>query len=292
MFDFQQFDLVELSSLEIRMARSENLPVLPQAVGAVLKLADDPNANQKDLEKAFEKDPAITAKILKVANSSFYGGVKVPSIGRAISFLGATTIRSLVVGIAFQQVSTSKSSVMMFDKEDFWRHSLAVAVACRILGKLKAPARSEELYCTGMLHDIGILVLDRFVPDMLDEAMRNAKQFGLQLHEAEEKVLGYNHAQVGGLLATRWGLSDVMARGIEYHHNPTKDDKCYETTSLVAAANILAYDAGYGNQGQTLRPEDRAILDELNLPEDQVPVVMQVIQTEVSKTCEAFSIAA
>lgn len=274
------------------MSRSENLPVLPQAVSAVLRLADDPNANQRELERAFEKDPAITAKILKVANSSFYGGVKVPSIGRAISFLGATTIRSLVIGIAFQQATGSKSSVLLFDKQDFWRHSLAVAVACRILGKLKAPSRSEELYCTGMLHDIGLLVMDRFLPDSFDEAIRHSKQYGLQLHEAEEKILGYHHATVGGLLAESWGLSEAMKRGIQFHHNPTADDKCYETTSLVAAANVLAYDTGYGNQGQHLRPEDRVVVEELELPDDQLTVIAQVIQTEVDKTCEAFNIAA
>lgn len=274
------------------MSRSENLPVLPQAVGKVLTLADDPNANSRDLEKAFEKDPAITAKILKVANSAYYGGANIPSIGRAISFLGMSTIRSLVVGIAFQQATGGRSQAQSFDKLGFWKHSLSTAVASRILGKLKAPARSEELYCTGMLHDIGMLVLDRFMPDEFDAALRLSKQTGMFVHEAEQKTFGFDHCQVGGLLAKSWGLSDAMHRGVLYHHNPSADLESYDTTSLVAAANILAYDAEYSNQGQKVEKFDRSVVEELNLPSDQLPVVMQVIQTEVEKTCESFQIAA
>lgn len=284
--------VVELCSLEIRMTRSENLPVLPQAVSSILRIADDPNVSQRDLEKAFEKDPAITAKILKVSNSAYYGGANIPTIGRAISFLGISAIRSLVVGIAFQQVTSSKPNTKHFDKVGFWRHSLATAVACRILGKLKCPARSEEMYCIGMIHDIGYLVFDRFMPDEFDTSLEMAKKHGVLVCQAEGKVMEFDHAEVGALLASRWRLSDSMVNAIRWHHEPEKDTKTRETTVILAAAHALAYDAGYGHQGQKTEMIDRTDLIALELPDEQIPVIMQVIQTEVEKTCEQFNVAA
>lgn len=283
---------MELSSLEIRMTRSENLPVLPQAVSSILRLADDPNASQRDLEKAFEKDPAIAAKILKVANSAYYGGANIPTIGRAISYLGISAIRSLVVGVAFQQVTASKPNTQNFDKLDFWRHSLATAVACRILGKLKVPARSEELYCMGMLHDIGQLVMDRFLADEFDKALELARAQGLPLWVAERQLIGYDHAEVGALLTKKWGLSETMWSGIKFHHEPEEDTESHEMTQILAAAHSLAYEAGFGNQGQSGAKMDLTAFEAMKLPEEQLPVVLQVIQTEVEKTCESFNIAA
>ena len=283
---------VELASLEIRMTRSENLPVLPQAVSNILRLADDPNASQRDLEKAFEKDPAIAAKILKVANSAYYGGANIPTIGRAISYLGISAIRSLVVGVAFQQVTKSRSDVDQFDKVDFWRHSLATAVASRILGKLQFPARSEELYCMGMLHDIGQLVLDRFMPEEFELALRMSSGQGLPLWMAERQVMGFDHAEVGGLLTRRWGLSDTMWSGIKHHHEPEEETASPEMSSIVCAAHALAYDAGFTNQGQSPDQIDHACLEAMELPEEQLPVITQVLCDEVEKTCETFNVAA
>src|SRR5262249_24324776 len=154
------------------ISRSENLPVLPQIVSQVLKLADDVEASPKDMERIIERDPAITAKLLRVANSSYYGLHQVSSTGRAISMLGMNAVRSLVVGVAYQQIIAGRTQASHFNKLEYWRHSLGVATAARILAKLKAPMLSEEMYVAGMMHDVGLLVLDRFQPMELDKAVR------------------------------------------------------------------------------------------------------------------------
>ncbi len=274
------------------MSRSENLPVLPQAVSTILRLSDDPNASQRDLEKAFEKDPAITAKILKVANSAYYGGTNAPTIGRAISFLGMSAIRSLVIGVAFQQVSSSQSKSKHFDKLGYWRHSLATAVACRIIGKLKMPARSEELYCMGMLHDIGMLVMERFLPKELDLILEVVSKRGIPMLKAEKQILGYDHTEVGALLAKNWGLSEPMTAGISYHGCLTKGNPYGEQARLIAAGHCLVFDAGFGHVGEGVDETDKRCLDSLDIHEEQMPVIAQVIQAEVEKTCESFNIAA
>lgn len=274
------------------MARSENLPVLPQAVGEVLRLADDPNANQRELERAFEQDPAMTAKILKVANSAYYGGVNVPTIGRAISFLGMSSIRSLVVGISFQQMTGNRSESKQFDRISFWQHSIATAVACRVLAKLKLPAKGEELYCVGMMHDIGLLVFERFLPVEFDAAIENSIRTGKPLAVVEKETLGFDHAEVGGILAEKWGLNDLMRQGIRYHLDPKGDNQFFESTQIVATAAQIANLCGYPGAGAIAPVDTAKVARTTGLPAEQIPIIQQVVTQEVAKVQGSLNIAA
>lgn len=282
---------MELHSLEIKIARSENLPVLPQIASAILKVADDPNASAKSVERIIERDPAIAAKILRVSNSAYYGGSQVVSVGRAISILGLGTIKSLVLGVCYQQVLAGKASASKFDKYEFWRHSLAVATASRILGKLKLPLKAEELYSAGMMHDIGVLVMDKFCHDEWDSCLKEAQDSRARLHRVESQNLGFDHAAVGGILAERWGLSSVMKSAIKFHHSLDIEDPHRDTTLFVAAADVLAHQSGFTNNvpGATVEMTDK-LLAAIGIPEQQLDVIRSVITSEVAKAEEAFQI--
>lgn len=273
------------------MARSENLPVLPQAVSSVLKLADDPDSSPRDLEKVIERDPAITAKVLRVANSAYYGAVTVPTVGRAISFLGLSSIRSLIVSVAFQQMISGKSSTSSFDRTEYWKHSLAVGTASRIIAKMRMPTKAEELYCAGMMHDIGMLVLDRFMPDEFDSSLVISKQMNLPLHLVEQEKVMFDHAEVGGMLAQRWGLVPMMQHAIRFHHNPMDDGDYYESTCIVSAANSLAHQIGFTNsQGQRDHTIDEEVAAAIGLPVEQFDVIKDVVLQEVQRAQDAFKI--
>lgn len=282
---------MDLRSLEIKIARSENLPVLPQIVSQVLKLADDPDASPKSMEVIIERDPAITAKILRVSNSSYYGLSQVPSIGRAISMLGMNTIRSLVVGVAYQQIMSGRAVASHFNKLEFWRHSLGVATGARILAKLKMPMRAEELYVAGMMHDVGLLVMDRFHPLELDKAVGYATDEGMRLHEAENLLFGFDHSKLGGVLAKQWGLSEVVIDAVQYHHQPDMDENNGSSTAIVALANILAHQCGLTNNVPSMDIEvDEMLLETVGMPAEQLEVIKNVIAQEVARAEEAFGI--
>jgi HD-like signal output (HDOD) protein len=283
---------VDLRSLEIKVSRSENLPVLPQIVSQVLSLADDANASNRSMERLIECDAAIAAKILRVASSAFYGAAAVPTIGRAISILGMNTIRALVVGIAYQQVISGRTSAVTFSKLDFWRHCLATATAARILGKMIMPAKGEDLYCAGMLHDVGLLVLDRFSPNDLDAAIKTSLEEQVPLHMAEDHLYGFNHAMIGEILATKWNLAPLVKAAIRYHHDVCDDDEHHISTCIVAASDYLAHRVGYGNpQGAVAFELDDVVKAALNLPEGQLDVILTVLGPEVEKAEQAFGIA-
>jgi HD-like signal output (HDOD) protein len=283
---------VELESLAIKVARSENLPVLPQIVSSVLKTADDPNASGRTLEHLIESDPAIAAKILRAANSPFYGANKVPTIGRAVSVLGFNAIRSLVVGVVFQQMVSGRPQAANFNKLSFWRHSLAVAVGCRILAKMVLPLKSEEIYVAGMLHDVGMLVLDRFCATEFDEAIRLAKEKDIPLFEAEQRVYGFDHSAVGDLLAEKWGLPLFMRSAIRYHHDiENESPDHYHTTCIVAEAETLAHQFGFNNNSPAGKYEiNPAVEEELQLPTEQLAIVGKVMYDEVMRAQAAFQI--
>ena len=282
---------VELQTLELKIARSENLSVLPQVVSTVLKMADDPNASPRMIEQIVQRDPAITAKILKVANSSYYGVAQVPSIGRAISVLGLNTMRSLVIAVAYQQAIGGKEQSPRFRKLEFWRHSLAVATGSRILAKLTMPLRAEELHAAGMLHDVGVLAMDKFAPDVLDRGIEAAKKDNLPLHVAIESIAGFDPSQVGALLADKWGLSPLILNAIKYLYDPMAAGEHSRTCSIVAAANSLAYRSGYQNNSQYPdRGFDDLVLGEAGVPEEQYEAISSVVVTEIAKAEQAFQI--
>jgi len=282
---------VDLKSLEIKVSRSENLPVLPQIVSQVLKLADNPEAAPRDMERIIDRDAAITAKVLRVANSSYYGVSNCASTGRAISMLGMNTVRSLVVGIAYQQIIAGRSFSSHFNKLEFWRHSLGVATAARILGKLKVPMQTEELYVAGMMHDVGLLVLDRFHPLELDKTVKFAMEEQMALHQAEQLMFGFDHTQVGAMLADRWNMTKTIADAVRYHHDPRSSDESMLPTTIIAIANLLAHQCGLTNNvpGQPNEiPEDW--LEILGLPFEQLEVIKNVTAQEIARAEEAFGI--
>ena len=265
--------------------------MLPQVVSTVLKMADDPNASPKTIEQIVQRDPAITAKILRVANSAAYGLASVPSIGRAISVLGLNTMKSLVIAVAYQQAIGSKEQAMKFDKLEFWRHSVAVATAARILAKLTMPLRAEELHAAGMLHDVGILAMDKFCPDVLDRGIETAKKEQMPLHLALQQVAGFDGSDVGSLLAKKWGLSPMINCSIRNLHDPLADTEHTKTTCIVAAANCIAFRSHFSNSSNYQdRGFDETVLEEVGVPAEQYDAIGGVVVAEVAKAEQAFQI--
>lgn len=275
--------------MRIRVQRSENLPTLPEVVTKVLKLVENPDANLKELEKAVESDSALTAKILKVANSPFYGGASVATASRAISVIGMSAMRTLVVSLSYRQMIGNATTTEAFDKLEYWKHSLATATAAKVLAKLKVPAKAEEVYVAGMMHDVGMLVLDRFMPMAFDQVITMARDTGVPLHLAEQEEWEWDHATVGALLAERWGISKMVRHAIEFHHCPEDDGDYYDTTVLISAADVLAHQAGMTNNQPGLDAQmPPPIAAHLALPDEQYAAIREVVTQEVERAQALF----
>lgn len=277
--------LVDLRTLELRIARSENLPVLNEVALSILRLAQDPDAPARAYELAIERDPALAGKVLRVSSSAMYGVGDVPNLGRAIAVLGMTVLKSLVVTLSYQQTLEKIPGCEEFDGVQCWRHSLATAYACRILAKLRMPQRAEELYMAGLLHDVGLLAMDKFCPSMLGQSIRKAFDDGTPLHIAESATYGYDHAAVGALLADRWGLGKIARAAIRHHLDPFEKREDAEAACILSAANRIAFECACPNNSP-LPDEgfDDRVMDYIAIPPEQYTPICDVVGAEVAST--------
>jgi putative nucleotidyltransferase with HDIG domain len=281
--------MVDFGTLELKIARSENLPPLPHVVSAVLQHADSAHANNRDLARLIESDTAILAKLLRLANSAEVApGEQVASAARAIALLGVNTVRSLVIGAAYQQVIGSGSPGTRFSKIDFWQHSLAVAISAKIIAKL-CNEPCDEIYAAAMLHDVGMIILERFLPSEYERCLEAAIHEEISLFEAERRLLGFDHTQAGEQLANRWNLPDRIKAAIRFHHEPFADPDHRKSTCIVAVADAMAHRCGLRNHsGNDPGPINPLYLEFLAIPEAQCEAIRLVAVQEVVKLQEAL----
>lgn len=224
------------------VGRLEHLPSLPSLYVEIVERLRDPEVCTDDVAAVVARDVAMTAKMLKLVNSAFFGlGQPIANPAEAVSYLGIETIKSLVLTMhAFTQFEESAVSAEFMGQ--LWSHSLEVAAAARtIIGSEHLGRRIEEqAFGAGMLHDVGKLILMCNLPDECAVAQRLAEQESIALWEAETRVLGASHADVGGYLLGLWGLPAPVVEAIALHHTPGSSPiPALGPLTAVHAANVL-----------------------------------------------------
>ncbi|GBC89988.1 hypothetical protein HRbin14_00720 [bacterium HR14] len=282
---------MELSALSIRVARTPGLGMLPQITSQILRMVDNPNASPRQIGALIERDPGLASKLLKTANSAYYGSPgKIKTVSQAISVMGLSAVRSVVVSQAYQQMTAVRGASKRFDRLAFWQHSLATASAARVLAKLKGYRDPEEAFLAGLMHDAGRLVMDRFLPNEFDQICTLALERAIPLIEAEREVLGYTHVEIGDMLAEQWNLPDGLRTAIRMHHQPKGTFAECPLGYLVYAANIVAHQVGFALQPPVLYELDDAVKQELGIPDAQLEGLKQVVLQEVMRTQEVLKI--
>ncbi len=195
------------------------LPSLPAVAMEVVTLTSKPNVNLEQIADVVQNDPALCAKILKTVNSSFYGLAKpCPTITRAISYLGLSTVKSLVLG--FSLVDSTRSNDQGFDLMDYWRRCIYSAAATRCIATQAGICDPEEAFIAALMQDVGIPAIYSAIGDDYQQVVAEAQGHHDRLPAAEQCALGFHHARVGSKLAERWRLPPEMIEAIRYHHNP------------------------------------------------------------------------
>ena len=221
------------------------IPTLPEVVMRIGNMIDDPNVGLQEMGKLVAADPAITARVLRLANSGYYGlSEPVCSAERAVTVIGARSLRNVAMQVSIVKQYEHLASVSDFDLEDLWRHSLATATICQALAEAcyrRTGLAPDDFYACGLLHDIGKVVMLESLGDRYVECLRYARRTGSTLHEAEQQMLSFTHIEVGALLAARWQLPEKVAMAIEYHHGPKEMIVGNPHIAVVAIADQIAY---------------------------------------------------
>ena len=238
------------------VAQVRDLVSLPEVAMRVNSMIDDPNCSAPKIGRVIDQDAGLTARLLRMANSAFYGlAAQVETTARAISVIGSDRLRELV--LATSAISTfNRIPNDLVSMEDFWCHNIYCALAARYLAQLSHRVPPESVFVAGLLHDVGRLVIFTRLPDQARDALwRSIDGPGeVELQVAEREVLGFDHAEVGGALARSWKLPRSLGDPIEFHHQPDAAAEYPVETAIVHIANSVAFMAEVDDPGPQSAP--------------------------------------
>ena len=238
-------------------SRIEELPTLPSALPRLMHLMEDDMVSAARVADIIAGDPALTSKILKAANSAYYGfPQKIDTLERAIALLGFNMVRSLAMSIGIMHSLPSIPPCSHFSEEGLWTHSLAVARAMECLAKqARAGGSGNHIFLVGLLHDIGKVVLIEFFRESFLQALEEAQRPETALlHIAERAILGFDHGEAGAMLLTRWKIPPVIAGPIGVHHRRDFPEGMNEAdVALLRISNALCQGLDLG-EGGSLTP--------------------------------------
>lgn len=230
----------------------QDLPSLPTVVMELLTAIDQDDVDISVLAKKVSHDQALTAKTLRLANSSLYGlQVKVTTIQQAITFLGFHTTRNLITAAAITGCF-AHGQCPGFDDRAFWRHSIATAACCKVIAR-RMRYNQDYAFTAGLLHDIGRLVLIRGYVEQYQLVLAYQKENDSYLIDAEQAVMGVDHVVAGVVLAEHWQFSDTIKSAIAYHHSPEGPGAGLLAT-IVHVANAIVHALDVAQQEDDLVP--------------------------------------
>jgi len=226
-------------ALDDIVRKLEDLPSLPAVVMELLSAIDQSEVDISVLAKKVSYDQALTAKTLRLANSSLYGlQVKVTTIQQAITFLGFQTTRNLITAAAVTGCF-AQGQCAGFDDKAFWRHSIAAAACCKVIAR-RVRFNQDYAFTAGLLHDIGRLVLVSAFTREYEQVMAYKQANDCQVREAELAVMGVDHVMAGAALAEHWNFSDTMKAAIAHHHDPAEPGSGV-LAAIVHVANAVVH---------------------------------------------------
>jgi len=277
-------DIIEARNIVIDKVKS--LPTLPDVIHKVLSLVQGEDASAKTLGDFISYDQAISARLLKVANSAYYGFMKeIITVQHAIVILGFREVKSLVLGITVFDTMNKTDSEASIVREEFWMHSIGCALAGQIICKKVEGVDADIAFTSAILHDIGKLVLDGFFASEYKGVLEKVRMNGISMVEAEEEVMGFTHADVGGWLCARWNFPLTLVSPVSFHHQLEKADvNTIQVTSVTHLADILCKQAHIGNSGDDkIPPAHPLAMEHLKLKEDNLDIMVEELQQEEEK---------
>lgn len=231
-------DHVDLNEL---VHQVNQLAPLPAVAMRVLQLAEDPNASAQELASAIATDQALTAKLLRLANSAYFAaGREITTVRDAVVLLGMSEIRRLVLTTALMGHFADDTGTLSIAA--FWGHALATGMVAQVMARHTGLAAPEEAYTAGILHDIGKLVMNQYATERFDAAATLATTKGIPMERAEAEVFGFSHPELGRRLAESWRLPASLAGAIAHHHALPGTE--HGLDYVVAQANDLCRDHG------------------------------------------------
>jgi len=260
----------------------DDLPTLPRTVLKITELVNDPKSSARDLARVITDDQVLTARLLKLVNSSFYGfPQRISTVTAAIVLLGFDAIRNLLLTTSVFDLFANRNRQKKQVQERFWDHSLGCAVGAKVIGNYLRHDKVEELFVSGLLHDIGKIVEMMYLPDEFTRVAATVNRKKILMISAENNVLGYNHADIGKLLAEKWNLPVKLVQVIAHHHQPANAGSFATEAAIVHLADIFcrALNMGHGGDDK-IPPLDKFAWESLKIQTGAIETIMATMHRE------------
>jgi putative nucleotidyltransferase with HDIG domain len=261
-----------------------NLPTLPDVAVRLLEMGESPTASMRDLARWIEKDTALAARVLKLVNSSFFGVAReVSSVRHALMILGMAHLRNLVLSSAVSNLFDHEGSVGGFSRREFWKHCVAVAGAARTIAAVRGVLDPETAFTAGLIHDIGKLVMDRYLHEDFVKVVARLEDPNLTMSAAEIEVLGVHHAEIGHHLVAHWNLPEILRMAVGFHHEPQTAPQHAAVAALVNAADAMVRQLRIGSGGGADHPLSEPALALCGLSSAQFEEIQRDLEGELEE---------
>lgn len=276
-------------TLEDFIEDDEKLPVLPDIFLKLMDIIENPRSSASDIAGIVEKDASLSARTLKLVNSSFYGfSKKIDTIYNAVVILGTKQLSLIAMGLSVLKIFKDVPSKYL-NMRKIWEHSLAVGICSRIISRQTDCQDYNKIFLSGVLHDIGKLVLFKKIPLKYALIIKEVWEKDLFILEAEEKYLGFTHCEAGEKICSKWKMPDLFGDIAKNHHNPQNSQFPLQC-SVVHLAEVIVNAIEIGCSGEKLvLPLNEYSWDILDLSPNAIPVIIRQLQVEMQTSLEFLS---
>ncbi len=232
----------------LKLVSRSQIASIRNVVSGLISIINDPESTSKDLQDIIELDPPLAARVLKVANSAYYSPRStISGVEEAIIWIGFDALKELALNQTICRIFGSGRSVGRYSKASLWKHSVAVAVFCKMIYRREFGEKGEDAYVAGLLHEIGIIIEDQFLNKSFNEIINKTENEGIDFIDAEDEVLPFNHSDIGMAVAAQWKFPQELVMAIGCHHTPENAPGQFsKIVSTLSVADIICRDKGIG----------------------------------------------
>ena len=266
--------------------RIDMLKPVPETARRIISRMEYSGSSLSDLEKYISQDQAITANVLKMCNSAQDGFPgRISSVKRAAALLETKTLKKIVMSASLCNLYKDEIGAYSVEKGEMLNHSLCCGMVAELICQEKKIKNPDTVFTAGLLHDIGKVILDQYDFEKFNLIMDRVFNDSATFLDAENEILGYNHAQIGGIIAREWNLPEVLIEAISFHHRPQEAKENPEVVSVVHIADNICSMIGYGCGADATNHIHQFAISSINLRNDDVDMIIEKLP-EIAKQAE------
>ncbi len=275
----------------IQQVNESDMASMGNIVSGIFQLLNNPNSTINELKEIIIVDPPLAAKILKLANSAYYGSsVPIDEIDKALIWIGFDAVAELALNQKSLEMSDSQEIIGSYSSGLLWKHNVSVALFVKFLYRREFGERGESAYLAGLLHNIGTIAIDQFSHDEFTQILIESEASNRDQNIVEKEILGFDHAELGKAIVESWNLSSEIAQAIGFHHNLSNVSEDYsKMTTAIYLANYYVFKKNFGYSDSVHQAEKSFLqaVERLNIPPLSFKLIGKDVESELNKMKES-----